>query len=267
MADEAPIPDPAPAGAAPEPAAPAPEPAEAAPAVEAPAEPVAPAAEPSLLESFKAEGEEKPAEGERPAESGEKPVDEPKPAEGEKKPEGEAKPAEPAAPEPIVYEAFTLPEGVTIEQERLAPVTEILAGHRVPQEAAQKLIDAHTTAMKDYADHLTREQHRVFNETRKSWQTEVKADEEIGGSGFNTSLAAAGQARDRFIKPNELTAFDDMCRMTGVGDHPVFLKMMSRIGRAFKEPASPPPNPNPSPTPTVQDRRATMYPTMVPKGS
>ena len=258
MADEAPLDTPAPPAAAPEPAPAPTEPPAAAPAPEALVEPVAAAQEPSLLETHRPEGEgaEKPAEGEKPAE-------EPKPAEPEKKPEGETKPAEPAAPEPIAYEAFTLPEGVGIDADRLAPVTEILAGHRVPQEAAQKLIDAHTTAMRDYAENLNREQHRIFNETRKGWQTEAKADEEIGGSGFNTAMAAAGQARDRFVKPDEMAAFNQLCAVTGVGDHPLFLKILSRVGRAFKEPAPPPPNPGPSPQPTSQDRRSSMYPTMV----
>ena len=163
----------------------------------------APAQDPSLLETFVPETP--PAVEPVVEPVAVEPVADPKaepaivePAKDEPKPDGD-KPAEAspvAAPEPVVYEAFTLPEGVAFDDARLDGFRELASEARVPQEKAQSLLDMHTSAMREYADHMSQEQHRVFNETRRGWQSEVKADPEMGGSGFMTAMTAhRGRAR------------------------------------------------------------------------
>lgn len=147
----------------------------------------------------------------------------------------------PPAAEPVtpVYEPFTLPEGITAEPERLAAYTETLGKFGVSQEAGQALIDMHAAQMQQYATHLASEQHRVFAETRKGWRDQVMADEEIGGAGHQTAMAAVARMRDLLVPERNRGAFNEFLRVTGAGDHPEFLRLMHSAARAFDEPAIP----------------------------
>jgi hypothetical protein len=150
--------------------------------------------------------------------------------EGEK-PE-EVKPPE---PEPIVYEAFKLPEGVEPDADAIGKYTEVLGKHRLAQDVGQELLDLHTESLKTYADHVASEQQRIWNDTRAEWRKQVMADEQIGGSGFQTSLAAIARMRDKF--QGNKSEFDNFLKVTGAGDHPAFLKFIHNVARAFDEPA------------------------------
>lgn len=249
--------DPAAAAAAPAAAAPAESPAGAAPAAagtsssppadggEGPAagEPAKPNAhaEPTLLEGAKIE-EPKPAEAKpdepaaaaaEPAKPGEEPA---KPAEAAAapKPGEEAKPVEPAAP--VEYK-FTLPDGITIKDEQLAPAIEVLREAGVKPELAQKLMDQHVGAMRDLQAHVAEEQQRVWQDTRSQWRKDVMADEQIGGAGHQTAMQAIARMRDTLVHPNDLPAFNEFLRVTGAGDHPMFLKLLHNASRYLDEPA------------------------------
>lgn len=262
-----------------------PEPAPAAPAADAKAvDPTAPV--PSLLQEFdkdaaaKAKPADKPAEPAKDAatpKDGEKPKDEPakdaakpadaKPADAPKpddaaKPAEAAKAAEPAKPEPVEYK-YELPTALKMDDAQKGEVHALFDGFRAdPVKGVQGLIDYHAKAMTDFATKFAadalKNQHDVFNETRKNWRTEVKADDEIGGAGYQTSMGAVARMRD-LVASDMMTArkwddgspraseLDEFLMTTGAGDHPVFLKMMHRFARFFDEASPPPPNPQPLP--------------------
>lgn len=261
-----------------------PEPAPAAaPAAEAakPPEPV-----PSLLQEFAkdaAKPGDKPSEPTKDAaapKDGEKPKEEPakaadkdaaKPAEAkaaeapkpeEAKPAEAAKAAEPAKPEPVEYK-YELPAVLKMDDATKGEVHALLDGFRAdPTKGAQALIDFHAKSMTDYAEKLQadlrKDQWDTFNATRKQWATEVKADDEIGGAGYQTSMGAIARMRD-LVAEDMMVArkwddgsprksqLDEFLETTGAGDHPVFLKMMHRFARFFDEAGPPPPNPQPLP--------------------
>ena len=202
-------------------------------------------AEPTLLEMI---GADKPADA---AAEGAKPEEvkaEEKPAEAKPpEPAAEVKPPEPAKPEPIKYEAFKLPEGARPDDPAFVEATTILSELGVPQERAQALIDKHVGAMNAYAQQLSQRQHDVFAETRAAWRTEVMADPLLGGAGHKTAMAAVARMRDLFVPADERKAFDDFCRLTGAGDHPVFNKLLYRASLRFDEPAPAPQPQNPAP--------------------
>jgi hypothetical protein len=216
--------------AAPEPVGSAPEPAPepAAPAAEAaPAEPETPAVTPHTETETLLETAGKPPEGEKPAE------------------------AAPEAPKPPArtYEDFTLPEGFTVEPEKLSAFHEVLSAHNLDQEAGQKLVDMHTANLRTYAENLAAEQHRVFANTRAEWRKEIMADEQLGGSGHQTTLAAVARMRDLLVPEQHKEAFNNFLRVTGAGDHPEFLRVLHNAARLFDEPAAPshqPVNPPPN---------------------
>jgi hypothetical protein len=212
------------------------------PASPAPAEAAAHTNEPTLLEKFDAEqaakdkpaAEAKPSEAAKPADA--KPEDKkPDAVAAEAKP-AEAAVAEPAKPEPVAYE-YTLPETITMDDALKGKVHEALDAFRAdPTKGVQGLLDLHAQQMATYADHLAQEQHRVFGETRKNWNKEVLADEEIGGAGHQTAMGAIARVRDVLVPEKERASFENFLRITGAGDHPQFLKMLHRAARFIDEP-------------------------------
>jgi hypothetical protein len=153
----------------------------------------------------------------------------------------EAASAAPATPTPAprTYEAFTFPEGITADDKQLATYQDIAGRHNLDQETAQSLLNMHTGSLKQYAENLLSEQHRVFGETRKAWRDSVMGDEELGGAGHQTAMAAVARMRDLLVPAERMAAFNDMLRMTGVGDHPEFNRLLHAAARFFDEPAAP----------------------------
>jgi hypothetical protein len=246
--------------------------------------PPADASEPTLLEKFDAEKKaaaEKPAEGDpaKPAEEA-KPA-EAAPAEPEKKPDETAKPEEgeqpPVEAAPVelpkvdYFEKLTLPETIQMDDARRGEFSGALDLLRTdPAAGAQAIVDLHNKAMTEYADHLQREQYRVFNETRRGWQNDVMADPVLGGAGFQTAMGKIAQTRDVLVsshKPgtdgyqSDVAKMEEFLRVTGAGDHPWFLGMMHRAHRFVGEPGLPPANPKPPPSNGINpgDRRARLY--------
>lgn len=202
--------------------------------------------------------EEAPTE-EKPAE----PVVEVKPE--DKKPEGETekpkdetvdvKPEEkPVELEPIIYEAFKMPEGVEPDKDAIALYTDALGKHRLTQEVGQELLDLHTVSLQKYAGFVEAEQHRIFGETRSNWVTQVKADEQLGGAGHQTAMAAIARMRDKLVPADRKDAFNDFLRITGAGDHPEFLRILHNASRWLDEP-TPLPASKPSPNNGQPPRR------------
>lgn len=220
------------------------------PAVETPAAEVAVAehtATPTLLSEV---AEEKPAE--TPAE--EKPEDKPaeeKPAEVKEEAKPEDKPAEvvaevPAeAPVALTVADFTLPEGVTADNEKLGAFAAAANEAGLSKETAQRFVDMHAQAMQSLGEHTLSEQHRAFGETRAQWRRDVMADEQIGGAGHKTAMAAIARMRDMLVPERDRAQFNEFLLITGAGDHPAMLKLLHNAARHFDEgpaiPASKPP--------------------------
>lgn len=243
VAAAAPVVEPAPV------VSPDPAPVAAEPKVEAPAQPEIKRAdaEPTMLEAAgQVPNPDAPATDAKPADAPkpeEKPADPAKPVE----PTAEAKPPEPAKAEPVKYEAFKLPEGARPDDPAFVEATGILSELGVPQERAQALVDKHIGAMNAYATQLQQRQHDVFAETRAEWRKQIMADPVLGGAGHQTAMARVARMRDLFVPAADRKAFDDFCRLTGAGDHPVFHKLMYSVGARFDEPAPAPQPNNPAP--------------------
>lgn len=247
--------------AAPAPVNDAPAAASAAPASSAPAapeaqSPAAPAAEtpaaaapaegdalklhtdtPTLLEEAKTDPEAPTPEGAKPAE-GEKPAEALKPGE-----EG-AKPAEPA----YTFQPYELPENFKAAEEPLKNFNNLLVEPNLsPQERGQKLIDMHIGEVTKLRDQMIRDQHTKFNEMRQGWREQIRGDEELGGSGYQTTLKTVARMRDLFVSQQDMKEFNTFLRTTGAGDHPAFIRLMRNIGKRFDEPSPPPPAFKPPP--------------------
>jgi len=202
---------------APSPAAPSPSPETAAPETPA-AQPA-----PSLLSTAK------PAEAD-PA------TDQPPSVEAEAN-------AAPAEPLPLpTYEAFVLPEGVSLDAERQSAFTAILGeteqkivtspaeAHALVQEMGQKLVNLYLDEAKANSERLAQQQQQVWTQTREQWVSEFKDDPEIGGNRCDTTLARCGamvELYGRSVGPQQEQALRDAMTLTGAGDHPELLRFIN----------------------------------------
>ncbi len=214
--------------------------------------------EEKIEEAVEAKADDKPVEEKKADDDGKTKVEEP-PKEGEPKteePKAEDKPVEPPKPDPVDYK-FTIPEIITMDDAQKGEFTGALDEFRAnPAEGAQKLIDLHVKSLEAHAAAVERNQYAVFNQTRADWNKQAMADPEFGGSGYQTSLSQVARVRDAVIsdhKPGtkghdaDLKAFNEACRITGCGDHPVILKMFKRMSKFMAEPAPSPPGGKPPP--------------------
>ena len=155
------------------------------------------------------------------------------------------------AVEPVAYE-YKWPETLTINDEQRTEFNSILDSFRAdPVKGTQGLVDLHARLVNDAvqgaAKQLELRQYTTFNETRMDWRNQMAADEEIGGSAIKTSRTNALAVINRFVDEKHRPGLESMLYVTGVGDHPEFVRILNRIGKFMREPGLPPANFNPVP--------------------
>jgi hypothetical protein len=196
--------------------------------------------QPKPAEPVKAEAKPADAKPAEPAKPGDKPAE----------PVAEAKPAEP--PAPIEYK-YTVPETLTLDDTSKGELHKALDEFRAdPSVGVQKIVDVGAKLMTDYATNLKtateKHQREVFAETNKNWHAAILADPELGGSGYQTTSAAVARMRDKLVPaamlaPRQnpdgtprMSEFQEFCRVTGAGNHPVFWHMLHNAARYLDEP-------------------------------
>lgn len=128
---------------------------------------------------------------------------------------------------PEDYDDFQLPEGVEMDHELHGRFKDVAKTMKLSQAQAQSLVDL-------YADHAAQTQHR-FNQGQDAqiadWQKQTKADREIGGNKFDSALALAQKAVERFGGDPLAHALVE----TGAASHPEVLRCFYRIGKSMSE--------------------------------
>lgn len=158
---------------------------------------------------------------------------------------------------PIEYQDFTLPEGSTLDPDLRGKFTGILAEAKVPQEAAQKLVDLYGGEMKKLAD-AAKAPYQAWNDTQREWQSAVKADAEIGGASLEPMKKEIAKVIDA-IAGNEAPALRKALAFTGAGNNPEVLRFLYRAAQAMNEGAT---VEGGQPTKTGTSFSKTLYPTM-----
>jgi hypothetical protein len=184
------------------------------------------------------------------AQSGEK---KPEEGAGEKKPEAGQKPEE-----PIKYEAFKLPEGVTLDETKLADFTKLAGEAKLPQETAQKLVDLYAAEMKQVQEAPM----RAWTDLQTKWQADVKADPVIGGANLDKNLAAT-KAGLNAVLGDDAKSFFEALNITGAGNNPAILRGLFKAA-APHAPASPVAG---QPGKTAKSAGETLYPNQAKLGN
>lgn len=131
--------------------------------------------------------------------------------------------ADPAAePAEVDYE-FTLPEGVTLDEELGGMFKEFAKAKNLTKEEAQGLLDLSLKAQEKQAE--------AYRATQAEWVNQSKADKEFGGGQFDQNLAVANKALDAFGTPELKT----LLRTTGFGNHPEVIRAFVNVGKAVGE--------------------------------
>lgn len=143
--------------------------------------------------------------------------------------EGEApKPAEPAPKaEPLTAEAITVPEGFNVDEPSMGKFLEIANELGLSKEGATKLVGLQAELAKQASEAGS----KLWEDTQKQWQDQVRADQEIGGTKLEENLSHVAKLLDTFGSPEVRQAFD----ITGAGNHPAVIKFLVKIGKELGE--------------------------------
>lgn len=196
-------------------------------------------------------------------------ADKPKP-DSDKQPEADPAKTDATAnepPAPIKYDAFTLPEGIKLDDERLGKFTEVAGQGQVSQAVAQSLLDLHVQEMQRFAEQVqqqaTQHQHDVWRQLNDGWKADFRNDPELGGNREQTSLAKAKAVLEEYGGTKEQVAeLLAHTRANGMGNYPGFLRLLVNIADTLNvyEDTDQPANPSAPRMP--QDRASKWYPSM-----
>jgi hypothetical protein len=127
---------------------------------------------------------------------------------------------------PEKYEAFKVPEGITLKADVLDKFQAVAKELNLSQDAAQKLVDFQTSAVK-----TAQEQNLAdFKDLQKQWGDETR--KELGANA-DKELSFAALARDKFApKGSEL---NEVLNDSGLANHKAIVKLFITLGKAIGE--------------------------------
>ena len=212
-----------------------------------PQEPVAPvttetppAAEPTTIDQDETTllGNKGEAEPKEPGQTDE-PKDEDKPIEGV----------------PEKYEV-NMAEGIELDQATLELFTPIFKELGLENEGVQKLADVYVPLAQNIEEQVRQKSLEEFSEMKKEWKAETLNQL---GADSDKQLAVCAKAIDTFGGGDEARELLDQ---TGIGNHPVFVRMMINAGNTIKEDTFIEPKVPTLPGQTPDEQLKKLYPTM-----
>lgn len=150
--------------------------------------------------------------------------------------EAKAKEGETPKGAPETYEEFQFPESVTVDADSVTEFKELAKAANLDQETAQKFAEMGPKIVTKMIDSQLKAMDQVVN----GWADQTKADPELGGEKLTETLAVASKAMKTFATPELRTLLDKFDKVknpngTGLGNHPEFIRLMHRVGKAISE--------------------------------
>lgn len=128
---------------------------------------------------------------------------------------------------PEKYADFKLPEGVEIDKSAMEGFLPLAKKLNLTQEQAQELVDFQASQVA----HGQKASQEAWDTMQADWIKAAKTDKEIGGPAFNEHVGYAAKAIKQFGTPELKAALD----ATGVGNHPEFIRVFAKVGKAMSE--------------------------------
>lgn len=166
-------------------------------------------------------------EGEAP--EGEKPADTPEPS------------ALIGAPEDYDASAFTLPEGVEFDGELFDLVKDDLKGFDLSQEGAGKIVGLFAEkVVPKIAERTEARMSELGQEISAQFARDLQADPVVGGVKLKEAQAYAAKAISSAIPDaSDRAAFSQFLNESGMGNHPLLMRVIAAGGRAMSEASTP----------------------------
>lgn len=162
------------------------------------------------------------------------------PAKPDGAPDGTSTPkadAKDPAKAPDAYADFTAPDGYTLDKTTIDAFAPIAKELGLTQDQAQRLVTFHSERMIAAAKAPT----DAFESTRNEWRGKVDADPDLKAatSGGKTGLEAVkldiGKVFNALGDPALVADFKEAMNLTGVGDHPAFVKALWKLSSFLAE--------------------------------
>ena len=125
------------------------------------------------------------------------------------------------------YEAFNIPDGQGVDEEKLSKFTEAATAAKLSQEDAQSFVDLYVDAVKEAGE----EHVKAWADVQAKWVNDAKEDKEIGGDKFQETIVTAKTALKVLGNEQLIEALN----VTGMGNHPEFIRFFAKVGRAIGE--------------------------------
>jgi hypothetical protein len=145
------------------------------------------------------------------------------------------------APEAYDTTSWQMPEGVEFDAEGFAEVEPVLRDLNLSQDNAGKLMTAYAEKIVPMIQKRTVEQFdNQAAELRANLARDLQADPEVGGKKLDESRSYAAKAIAHFIPNGEdRNAFSTFLNESGLGNHPLLMRLVSGAGRAVAEASTP----------------------------
>lgn len=143
--------------------------------------------------------------------------------------QGQAKDDKGAQPQaaPEKYEAFKLPEGVSLDDATMGEFQTLAKDLGLSQDNAQKLVDLGAKLSQGESARVT----ETVKQAKAEWEAASKADKEFGGEKFAENLGKANEVFAKFGTPELKQLLID----SGLGNHPEVVRWAFRVSKALSE--------------------------------
>lgn len=176
----------------------------------------------------------------------------------------DAKLAEPVEAPLPTYEAFTVPEGIQLDEKLMGDFGQDLAKfeaskptHEDFQKFGQNLLNRHVDLVKETVTRLNDAYAKQWEKQTNEWRDNFFADPEIGGNRQDTTLSAARDFIRRYAgNETQQQELRDLMSKTGVGNHPALIRLMANANKGLAEPR---PLAPPNPTKTHKSAKELFY--------
>ncbi len=136
------------------------------------------------------------------------------------------------------YEPYTLPEGLSFDQERLVDFNKQLGEFQVDTKAeqakvqafGQKLVERHIAEVQAAITRVAENYSKQWEKQTNDWFESFKNDPEIGGNKFETTQNSVLEAVGKYAgNEAQLTEFKGFMNNTGVGNNPGIIRLIHNM--------------------------------------
>lgn len=134
--------------------------------------------------------------------------------------------------QPVVPEKYELKlsEKSALAASDIEKIATYAKSQKLTQEQAAQLLKH----QEELAGGMVQRQQSQRQSETQAWVEQVKADKELGGDHFATTIKNCGVVMDKFA-PGADHEFRKLLDETGYGNHPVWIRFVNTIGKAMAE--------------------------------